>query len=79
MCRKYPRADLVILLDAPPEVIHARKPQFEVAQLHDIRQRYAAVGARYDFQPLDTSVSLETTLQAFRQNLLPAVLRVLKP
>lgn len=79
MCRTYPRADLVILLDAPPEVIHARKPQFEVAQLHDIRQRYAAVGARYDFQPLDTSVSLETTLQAFRQNLLPAVLRVLKP
>lgn len=79
MCRKYPRPDLVILLDAPPEVIHARKPQFQVAQLHDIRQRYAAVGARYDFHPLDTSVSLESTLQAFRQNLLPAVLRVLKP
>ncbi|MDZ7265871.1 MAG: hypothetical protein ONB48_00870 [candidate division KSB1 bacterium] len=79
LCRTYPRADLVILLDAPPEVIHARKPQFEVAQLQDIRQRYTAVGQRYGFHVLDTSVSLETTLQAFRQQILPALLHTLKP
>jgi hypothetical protein len=36
----YPRPDLVIMLDAPAEVLHARKPEATVAWLERRRQQY---------------------------------------
>jgi hypothetical protein len=36
----YPKPDLVILLDAPAEVLHARKPEATVAWLERRRQQY---------------------------------------
>jgi hypothetical protein len=36
----YPRPDLVILLDAPAEVLHARKPEATMAWLEHRRQQY---------------------------------------
>ncbi len=38
--RIYPRPDLVIMLDAPAEVLHARKPEATVAWLERRRQQY---------------------------------------
>jgi thymidylate kinase len=38
--RLYPKPDLVILLDAPAEVLHARKPEATVAWLERRRQQY---------------------------------------
>lgn len=38
--RVYPKPDLVILLDAPAEVLHARKPEATVAWLEQRRQQY---------------------------------------
>jgi thymidylate kinase len=38
--RMYPRPDLVIMLDAPAEVLHARKPEATVAWLERRRQQY---------------------------------------
>ena len=79
MCRLYPRPDLTVLLDAPPEIIHNRKPQFSVEQLAGIRRRYQEVGRRFDFHVLDASISPETTLASFHETLLPLVLQTLKP
>ncbi|NUO80856.1 hypothetical protein HUU05_12325 [candidate division KSB1 bacterium] len=79
LCRRYPKPDLAILLDAAPEVIYQRKPQFEVSQLDDIRRRYHELRQTFDLQTLDTSVSVETTREDFKQRFLARVLRVLKP
>lgn len=78
ICRTYPQPDLVVLLDAAPEIIHARKPQFNVPQLVDIRQRYQELGRTLDFHTLDTSVSVSTSLAFFRRHLMPKVLQSLK-
>jgi len=40
LARLYPKPDLVILLDAPAEVLHARKPEATVAWLERRRQQY---------------------------------------
>ena len=40
LARVYPKPDLVILLDAPAEVLHARKPEATVAWLERRRQQY---------------------------------------
>ena len=79
ICNHYPRPDLTILLDAPPEVIHGRKPQFDVIQLSDIRRRYQEVGREFKFHCLDTSVSIDASLDNFRQKFLPTVMQILRP
>ena len=79
LCRLYPKPDMTILLDAPPEIIHARKPQFEVAQLSDISSRYRTLGKQLGFHQLDTSVNLDTTIRQFERELLPHILREWKP
>jgi thymidylate kinase len=79
LCRWYPKPDVTILLDAAPEVIHARKAQFAVDQLEFIRATYQALRADFDLQPLDTSVSVRATLEDFRRRLLPRVLKALRP
>jgi hypothetical protein len=40
LARVYPKPDLVILLDAPAQVLHARKPEATVAWLERRRQQY---------------------------------------
>ena len=42
--RWYPKPDLVIMLDAPAEVLHARKPDATVAWLERRRQQYLELG-----------------------------------
>jgi len=79
ICKHYPRPDLTILLDAPPEVIHLRKPEFDVSQLADIRRRYQEIARAFGFQCLDTSVSIDATLDDFRQKFLPIVMQILRP
>jgi thymidylate kinase len=62
--RVYPKPDLVIMLDAPAEVLHARKPEATVAWLERRRQQYlelAPVVPQFVVvdvdRPLDAAVS----------------------
>jgi thymidylate kinase len=62
--RVYPKPDLVILLDAPAEVLHARKPEATVAWLERRRQQYLELAPLVsEFvvvdvdRPLDAAVS----------------------
>jgi thymidylate kinase len=79
LCRHYPKPDLAILLDATPEVIYGRKPQFDLSQLDYIRRSYHELRAKFDLQTLDTSVSVETTREDFKQRFFAKVLKTLKP
>jgi thymidylate kinase len=79
ICKHYPLPDLTILLDAPPEIIHARKAEFGVTQLADTRRRYHEIARTFGFQCLDTSISIEATLDDFRQKFLPRVMQILRP
>ncbi len=74
LCRIYPRPHLTLLLDAPPEVIHRRKPQLPVAQLAAVRQAYADFRETYAWRILDTSVSVEKTVADFERNYLELIL-----
>jgi thymidylate kinase len=74
LCRHFPRPHLTLLLDAPPEVIHRRKPQFSTENLAAIRAAYADFAREYDLKILDTSVSVEKTLVDFQQNYLNRIL-----
>jgi hypothetical protein len=60
----YPKPDLVIMLDAPAEVLHARKPEATVAWLERRRQQYLELAPLVpEFmvvdvdRPLDAAVS----------------------
>jgi hypothetical protein len=62
--RMYPKPDLVILLDAPAEVLHARKPEATVAWLEQRRKQYLELAPLVsEFvvvdvdRPLDAAVS----------------------
>jgi thymidylate kinase len=71
LCRSYPRPDFTVLLDARPEVIFARKPQFKVEQLEYIRQAYQDLGKIFEVHELDTSISVEKTMADFRREIPP--------
>ncbi len=45
LARIAPRADLVLLLDASPELIHARKPELEVDEIERQLRRWRFLGA----------------------------------
>ena len=62
--RVYPKPDLVIMLDAPAEVLHARKPEATVGVAGTSRQQYlelAPAGSEFVVvdvdRPLDAAVS----------------------
>jgi thymidylate kinase len=60
LSRVYPRPDLVICLDAPPEVLHARKPEDTIDRLACRRQEYLDQAAAEDAVVLiDASRPLE--------------------
>jgi thymidylate kinase len=74
LCRHYPRPHLALLLEAPPEVIHQRKPQLPLPQLMAARAAYANFRDAYDLKILDTGVSVEKTVADFEQNYLEPIL-----
>lgn len=56
----YPRPDLVLCLDAPASVLHARKPESSVQWLEDRRQQYLRLsGAVPVFVVIDADRPLE--------------------
>jgi thymidylate kinase len=61
--RLYPKPDLVILLDAPAEVLHARKPEATVAWLERRRQQYLELAPVVpEFVVVDVDRPLEAAL-----------------
>ena len=69
LSRLYPRPDVVIFLDAPPEVRHARKGEGTLASLTRRRSEYLKLGETTDrfavvdaTQPLDAVVGSVTRL-----------------
>jgi thymidylate kinase len=63
--RVYPRPDLVLLLDAPADVLFGRKPEGTVEQLERRRQEYLTLprGIRGAGETIDTSSSLEEVVE----------------
>jgi thymidylate kinase len=56
----YPRPDLVFFLDAPGEVLFARKGELSPAELERLRQAYLCQGARLsNFVRVDATQALE--------------------
>jgi len=61
--RLYPRPDLVILLDAPAEVLHARKGEGTPESLERKRQEYMALsGVVERFQVVDATRDIDTVV-----------------
>jgi len=58
--RFYPRPDLVIFLDAPPEVLYARKPEWSIEELHRRREILIRAGKRLpNFFRIDATQPLD--------------------
>jgi hypothetical protein len=63
LARVYPKPDLVILLDAPAEVLHARKPEATVAWLERRRQQYLELAPMVpEFVVVDVDRPLEAAV-----------------
>ncbi len=59
----YPKPDLVIMLDAPAEVLHARKPEATVAWLEMRRRQYLELAPLVpEFVIVDVNRSLEAAM-----------------
>jgi thymidylate kinase len=54
--RLTPRPDLILLLDAPPDILHERKPELELSERHRQRKKYLELVAR-----LPNSVIVDAT------------------
>jgi thymidylate kinase len=60
----YPRPDLVIFLDAPSEVLFARKPERTIAILESKRQEYVRLReVMKDFAVVDVSQPVDTVVR----------------
>jgi thymidylate kinase len=63
LTRLYPRPDLVVLLDAPPEVLFARKGEGTIASLQRRRVEYRQLGATLPrFAVVETSQPLDAVV-----------------
>lgn len=61
--RVYPKPDLVVMLDAPAEVLHTRKPEATVAWLERRRQQYLELAPLVpEFVVVDVNRPLEATM-----------------
>jgi hypothetical protein len=61
--RLYPKPDLVIMLDAPAEVLHARKPEATLPWLERRRRQYLELAPLVpEFVVVDADRSLEAVL-----------------
>jgi thymidylate kinase len=69
--RFYPRPDLVICLDAPAEVLYARKPESSVELLERRRQEYLSLQAEVKkFIRIDASRPMEEVVQDAKDSIL---------
>ena len=69
----YPQPDLVIFLDAPPEVLYARKQEVPVDYLRDRRQAIMAKGATMpNFIQVDASQPLEAVYEEVANHIMQA-------
>jgi thymidylate kinase len=63
LTRLYPRPDLVVFLDAPPEVLFARKGEGTIASLQRRRAEYRQLGAMLPrFAVVETSQPLDAVV-----------------
>lgn len=61
--RWLPRPGLVIMLDAPPELLYARKPESPPERLARLREGYLESAGAFDtFEVIDASRPLETVI-----------------
>ena len=69
----YPQPDLVIFLDAPPEVLYARKPEVPVDYLRKRREAFLAKGAAMpNFIQVDASQPLEAVYEEVAHHIMQA-------
>lgn len=72
--RLYPRPDLVVLLDAPAEVLHARKGEGSIETLEARRQEYLGqAGLFRRFVVVDASQPTEAVVAAVRARIVEFV------
>jgi thymidylate kinase len=72
--RLYPRPDLVVLLDAPAEVLHARKGEGSIEALEARRQEYLGqAGLFRRFVVVDASQPTETVAADVRARIVEFV------
>ena len=70
----YTRPDLVIFLDAPPEVLYSRKGEASVEHLQTLREAYQAQGeGRPNFIRVDASQPLDKVYQDVCQHIMGAL------
>ena len=61
----YPRPDLVLFLDAPSELLYARKPEVPVSYLDSRREAYLRQGERVErFETVDASQTVDKVFGA---------------
>jgi thymidylate kinase len=69
--RLYPKPDLVVYLDAPAEILFARKGEGTLASLEQKRAEYLDLGRRLDhFAVVDASASEADVAAATRRAIL---------
>jgi len=64
LTRLYPQPDLVVLLDAPPEVLFARKGEGTIGSLGRRRAEYMQLGATLErFAVVDATLPLPVVIR----------------
>jgi thymidylate kinase len=68
-----PAPDVTIVLDAPGEILHRRKPEHPVEELEGRRRGYLDLAARYGWRVVDASQPLTTVHTELEATVLEAV------
>ncbi|MGD9750398.1 MAG: hypothetical protein AB7W59_05305 [Acidimicrobiia bacterium] len=69
LSRTVRRPDVLIVLDAPPEVLQTRKPEHTVAELAALREHYLALARRHGGEVVATDRPLDEVLRAVRASI----------
>jgi thymidylate kinase len=68
--RVYPRPHLTLYLDAPPEVLYARKQEASLARLQKMREAYTQIRHHVPhFEVLDATLAAEQVSEAAQQKI----------
>ena len=62
LLRLFPRPDYLYILDVLPEISHQRKPEVDVAQVHEHRNRYLTLAQKLKASILLTNEPVHVTL-----------------
>ena len=73
ICNNFPRPDIGVLLACDSQIIFSRKPQLSQAILEHSQQAYQKIAMDYGCITLRTDQSIEQTIIAFRQKILPLI------